>query len=108
VNDAPVAGTCYRFCLFVTGTTARSLRAIENARKLCDENLRGRYELEIVDVYEHPEATRDLQIIATPTLVKLSPAPLRRFIGDLADLDRLLAGLDLTPLNGKSPDWPPS
>lgn len=88
----------YKLRLFVTGSTPRSARAIANMRKICEENLQGRYDLEVVDVYENPDATRDLQIIATPTLVKILPEPLRRIIGDLSDIDRVLAGLNLTPL----------
>lgn len=90
--------TRYKLCLFITGSTPRSARAIENLQKICDENLHGRYDLEIIDVYENPEATRDLQIIATPTLVKILPEPLRRIIGDLSDKDRVLTGLNLSPL----------
>ena len=71
-------------------------------RKICEENLNGRYDLEVIDVYEHPEATRELQVIATPTLVKVLPEPLRRIIGDLSDKDEIctLAGIaaaGLTP-----------
>jgi circadian clock protein KaiB len=100
-NDArPVADPArYKLCLFITGSTPRSARAIENMQKICDENLHGRYDLEIIDVYENPEATRDLQIIATPTLVKILPEPLRRIIGDLSDKERVLAGLNLAPLD---------
>ena len=88
----------YKLRLFVTGSTPRSTRAIANMRKICEENLSGRYDLEVVDVYENPEATRELQIIATPTLVKILPEPLRRIIGDLSDQEKVLAGLNLTPL----------
>src|ERR1700729_3021418 len=85
----------YELRLFITGTTPRSTRAIENMRRICEENLQGRYDLEVVDVYQNPEATRELQIVATPTLVKILPEPLRRIIGDLSDEERVLAGLDL-------------
>jgi len=85
----------YKLRLFITGTTARSTRAIENMRRICEENLQGRYDLEVVDVYQNPEATRELQVVATPTLVKILPEPLRRIIGDLSDEERVLAGLDL-------------
>jgi circadian clock protein KaiB len=85
----------YVLRLFVTGHTARSTRAIENMRRICRERLEGRYQLDVVDVYENPEATRDLQVVATPTLVKLLPRPLRRIVGDLSDRERVLAGLDL-------------
>ena len=67
-------------------------------RKICEENLHGRYDLEVVDVYENPDATRELQIVATPTLVKILPEPLRRIIGDLSNKERVLAGLNLTPV----------
>jgi circadian clock protein KaiB len=89
----------YKLRLFVTGSTPRSTRAIANMRKICDENLNGRYDLEVVDVYENPDATRELQVIATPTLIKILPEPLRRIIGDLSDRERVLAGLDLRPLS---------
>lgn len=88
----------YRLRLFVTGSTPRSARAIANMRRICEENLSGRYDLEVVDVYEHPEATREMQVVATPTLVKILPEPLRRFIGDLSNEEKVLAGLNLTPL----------
>lgn len=87
----------YKLALFITGSTPRSVRAIENIRRICDENLRGRCDLQVIDVYQDPEATKDLQIIATPTLVKISPEPLRRIIGDLSDTQRVLAGLDVRP-----------
>ena len=92
----------YVLRLFVTGTTARSQRAIANMRKICEENLAGRFDLEVIDVYQNPEATRDLQVLATPTLVKVLPEPLRRIIGDLSDRERVLAGLNLTPALGGS------
>ena len=88
----------YVLRLFVTGHDARGrTRAIENMRKICEEDLAGQYDLEIIDVYQNPEATRELQIIATPTLVKVLPEPLRRIIGDLSDHEKVLAGLNLTP-----------
>ena len=67
-------------------------------RRICAENLEGRYDLDVVDVYQDPEATKEFQIIATPTLVKILPEPLRRIIGDLSDRERVLAGLALTPV----------
>lgn len=93
----------YKLRLFITGTTARSTRAIENMRRICEENLQGRYDLEVVDVYQNPEATRELQVVATPTLVKILPEPLRRIIGDLSDEERVLAGLDLIPVPTSRP-----
>jgi circadian clock protein KaiB len=85
----------YKLRLFVTGSTARSSRAIGNTRRICEQHLKGNYELEVIDVYANPEATRDLQIIATPTLVKLLPEPLRRIIGDLSNEMQVLSGLNL-------------
>jgi circadian clock protein KaiB len=90
----------YVLRLFVTGTTTRSLRAIANMRRICEENLAGRYDLEVIDIYQQPQATRELQVVATPTLVKVLPEPLRRIIGDLSDRERVLAGLNLSPLRG--------
>jgi circadian clock protein KaiB len=88
----------YKLRLFITGSTPRSTRAIENMRRICEENLEGRYDLEVIDVYQNPDATREFQIVATPTLVKVLPEPLRRIIGDLSDKERVLAGLNLAPL----------
>jgi circadian clock protein KaiB len=87
----------YKLRLFITGSTPRSTRAIDNLRRICADNLDGRYELEVIDVYEHPETTREFQIVATPTLVKVLPEPLRKIIGDLSDELKVLAGLDLAP-----------
>jgi circadian clock protein KaiB len=87
----------YMLRLFVTGTTPRSTRAIENMKHICEENLEGQYDLEVIDVYADPEATKELQVVATPTLVKVLPEPLRRIIGDLSDRERVLAGLNLLP-----------
>ncbi|MEO9063524.1 MAG: circadian clock KaiB family protein [Burkholderiaceae bacterium] len=97
-DDRASAADQYKLCLFITGSTPRSTRAIENMRRICAENLEGRYQLEVIDVYQNPEATREFQIVATPTLVKILPEPLRRIIGDLSDEERVLAGLDLSPL----------
>ena len=104
IGADPPAGR-YKLRLFITGATARSIRAIENMRKICEESLEGRYDLEVVDVYQNPEMTRDLQIIATPTLVKILPEPLRRIIGDLSNKERVLAGLNLLPFDqcGEAP-----
>ena len=88
----------YKLRLFISGSTSRSTRAIENMRHICEERLAGRYDLEIVDVYEHPEATRELQVVATPTLVKLLPEPLRRIIGDLSNKEKVIAGLNILPV----------
>jgi circadian clock protein KaiB len=88
----------YKLVLFITGSTTRSTTAIDNMRRICEENLKGRYDLEVIDVYQNPEATKQLQVIATPTLVKVLPEPLRRILGDLSDKERVLAGLNLTSI----------
>ena len=85
----------YVLRLYVTGTTAKSLRAVENLKKLCDEHLEGRCEVEIIDIYQQPIIAKDGQILAAPTLVKELPPPVRKFIGDLSNTERILAGLDL-------------
>jgi circadian clock protein KaiB len=81
--------------LYVTGMTPRSTRAIHAVRKVCDEFLSGRYALEIIDVYQQPSRIRDEQIVATPTLVRQGPAPMRRMIGDMTNRARLLQGLGI-------------
>jgi circadian clock protein KaiB len=100
----PSTGTeHYVLRLYVTGSTTRSARAIETTRQICDTYLKGRHDLEVVDLYQHQEAAAREQIVAAPTLVKLVPEPLRRVIGDLSNRERLLAslGLDL-PTEGSS------
>ncbi len=81
--------------LYVAGTTPQSTRAILNIQTICEENLKGRYRLEVIDIYQHPQLAKDEQIIAVPTLVKQLPAPLRRVIGSFSDSERVLVGLDL-------------
>src|SRR6201996_7921676 len=99
-SDTGQPGAQYVLRLFITGSTPRSIRAIDNMRRICREHLSGNYELKVIAVYQDPEATRDLQIVATPTLVKVLPEPLRRIIGDLSDKEKVLAGLNLAPLSG--------
>jgi circadian clock protein KaiB len=85
----------YVLRLYVTGTTPGSTRAIERVRSVCEEHLHGNFELEVIDIYQMPSLATDHQIIATPTLVKELPLPLRRFIGDLSNVERVLFGLDV-------------
>ena len=87
----------YVLRLYVTGMTPRSTRAIENLRAICEEHLPGRYDLEVIDVYQQPTLAKGEQIIAAPTLIKRLPAPMRRIIGDMSSKDRVLLGLDLRP-----------
>lgn len=85
----------YILRLYVTGSSMRSLRAISNLKKLCEEHLPNDYDLEVIDIYKNPRAARDEQIVAAPTLVKQLPRPLRRFVGDMSNTEKLLVGLDL-------------
>lgn len=89
----------YILKLYVTGTTPRSVRAIANIKEICEEHLKGRYELEVVDLYQQPGLAKSEQIIAAPTLVKKLPLPLRRIIGDMSGTEKVLVGLDLRKIN---------
>jgi circadian clock protein KaiB len=93
------ASTAERYILklYVTGLTSRSAHAVENLRTFCEKHLAGRYELQIIDIYQQPELARTEQIVAVPTLIKKLPLPLRRLIGDMSDEERVLVGLDLVP-----------
>ena len=83
--------------LYVTGMTTKSIRAIANVRKICNEHLAGSYELEVIDIYQQPKLAAGEQIIATPTLIKKLPLPLRKLIGDMSDTEKFLFGIDLKP-----------
>ncbi len=87
----------YVLKLYVAGITSRSNQAIMNIKQICEEHLKGRYELEVIDIYQQPTLAKGEQIIAVPTLIKKLPPPLRRFIGSMADTERILVGLDLKP-----------
>jgi circadian clock protein KaiB len=95
-SQTAASGEQYVLRLYVTGSTSRSARAIEATRQICDTYLKGRHDLQVIDLYEFPEAAAREQIIAAPTLVKLLPEPLRRVIGDLSDRPRVLASLGLS------------
>ena len=96
--DEAAARPDYALRLFITGMTPRSVRAIENLRRVCDSLLKDRYDLQVIDIYQQPVLAHEDQIIASPTLIKERPLPRRRIIGDLSREDRLLAGLDLAPM----------
>lgn len=85
----------YKLRLLVAGTNMRSRRAIDNLRRVCDAHMMGRFDLEIIDIYEQPEMAQHYQVVALPTLVKLLPLPVRRIIGDLSEHDRVIRGLEL-------------
>lgn len=88
--------TAYVLRLYVSGMTPRSIEAVANIKKICDEHLYDRYELEVVDTFQKPKMVKEDQVVAMPTLIKKLPAPLRRIIGDLSDTERVLVALDLT------------
>jgi circadian clock protein KaiB len=81
--------------LYITGATPKSARAIANIKRICDEYLPGRYQLEVIDLYQHPEATREEDVVVAPTLIKRLPLPLKRLLGDLSNRERVLKGLDI-------------
>jgi circadian clock protein KaiB len=81
--------------LYVVGSTSKSSRAITNIKAICETHLKNRYVLTVVDLYEHRERAHDDQIVVTPTLVRESPLPMRRLIGDLSQTERVLVALDL-------------
>ena len=81
--------------LYTAGRTARSIKAFENLKKLCEEHLAGQYEIEVIDLLKDPKLARGDQIVAVPTLVRKLPEPVRKIIGDLSNTERVLVGLDL-------------
>jgi circadian clock protein KaiB len=93
------AGSTQRYVLrlYVTGSTPRSSKAIQSIRSLCEIHLNGRYDLEVIDIYQQPVLAKGEQIIAAPTLIRKLPAPLRKVVGDLSNTERVLIGLDLRP-----------
>jgi circadian clock protein KaiB len=99
-DDQTPLDSRYVLRLFVSGMTPTSIRAINNLEEICRKHLDGRYELEIIDIYQQPELSKQEQIVAAPTLIKRLPVPLRRFIGDLSDSEKILVGLDLIPKTG--------
>ena len=96
----------YRLRLYVTGRTPASQRAIANLEQICAAELQGRYEIEVIDVLEHPQLAEYEKILATPTLVRQLPEPVRKIIGDLSEREKVLLGLDLLPSPNGSPPRP--
>ena len=92
----------YLLKLYIAGKGARAEAAIANLRQLCEGELRGQYELEVIDILENPERAEQAKILATPTLIKQLPPPLRRVIGDLSDKEKLLLGLDVRSITPQS------
>ena len=95
LNRSPLKRAKYILRLYVTGSSTRSLKAVHNLKKICDEHFPNDYDLEVIDIYKNPQAARDEQIIAAPTLVKKLPKPLRKFVGDLSNTQKILVGLDI-------------
>ena len=95
IKEGALKRAKYILRLYVTGSTGRSLKAVYNLRKICEEHLPDDYELEVIDIYKDPEAAREAQIIAAPTLVKKLPEPIRKFVGDLSNTQKILVGLDI-------------
>jgi circadian clock protein KaiB len=93
----------FRLRLYVAGQTPRSLAAFSNLRRICETHLAGRYEIEVIDLLEHPQLARGDEIIAVPTLVRKLPEPIKKLIGDLSDTERVLVGLQLLPARGGEP-----
>ena len=87
--------------LYVAGQTPKSLQAFANLKKICEEHLKGKYKIEIVDLIENPKLSRGDQILAIPTLVRKLPPPIRKIIGDLSDTEKVLVGLDIKPGSGR-------
>lgn len=87
--------TRYVLQLYVAGQSPKSVHAIANIKKICEENLQGQYELRVIDLYQQPHLAQGEQIIAVPTLIKRLPLPLRRIIGDMSNTERVLVGMDL-------------
>ncbi len=97
LNEETDPKVTWNLRLYVAGQTAKSLTAFENLKKLCEEHLAGQYNIEVIDLLEHPQLARGDQIVARPTLVRKLPPPIRKIIGDLSNTERVLVGLDLRP-----------
>jgi circadian clock protein KaiB len=88
--------------LYIAGQTSRSLAALTNLKRICEQHLEGRYRIEVIDLLERPQLARGHQIVALPTLVRKLPKPIRKLVGDLSDTERALVGLDLRPMRSAS------
>jgi circadian clock protein KaiB len=94
---AAASGCAWNLRLYVAGRTSKSVTAFENLKRICEEHLSGQYEIEIIDLIEHPQLAKGDQILALPTLVRRLPEPIKKIIGDLSNTQRVLVGLDLRP-----------
>jgi len=98
MEASPHADGHYNLRLYVAGQTPKSVTALANLKKICEEHLVGRYQIEVIDLLEHPQLAAGDQILAVPTLVRRLPEPLKRIIGNLSNMERVLVGLDLRPV----------
>jgi circadian clock protein KaiB len=98
-SEAPPAapGELWQLRLYVAGSTPKSVAALANLKRFCEEHLAGQYKIEVIDLMEHPNLARSDQILAIPTLVRRLPSPMRKLIGDLSNTDRILVSLDIRP-----------
>lgn len=94
----PADAEFFELRLYIAGQTSRSLAALANLKRICEEHLQGRYRIEVIDLLKHPQLARGDQILALPTLVRKLPEPIRKLVGDLSDTERALVGLDLRPV----------
>ena len=90
-----ISQATYVLRLYISRSTLKSTRAVENIKRVCEQHLKGRYDLEVIDIHQHANLARDEQIVAVPTLIKRLPPPLQRLVGDMSDLNKVLFGLDL-------------
>ena len=96
-DEAEPQNQIWELRLYVAGQTAKSLQAFANLKRICEEHLAGRYQIEVIDLLKNPQLARGDQILALPTLVRKLPEPVRKIIGDLSNTERVLVGLDLRP-----------
>ena len=96
-REVPADEDFFELRLYIAGQTSRSLVALANLKKICEEHLQGRYRIEVIDLLKHPQLARGDQILAIPTLVRKLPEPIRKLVGDLSNTERDLVGLDLRP-----------
>ncbi|MFD1468877.1 circadian clock KaiB family protein [Hymenobacter caeli] len=96
-NALPAPGETFELRLYVAGQTPKSVAALANLRRYCEQHMEGRYSLEVIDLLQHPQLAEGDQILAVPTLVRKVPEPMRRVIGDLSNEERVLVGLDIRP-----------
>ena len=96
-SEQPLEDGHYNLRLYVAGQTPKSITALANLKHICEQHLAGRYRIEVIDLLENPQLAAGDQILAVPTLVRRLPEPLKRIIGNLSDMERVLVGLDLRP-----------